>query len=223
MFYLHVSAHPPLARPAAAASSSTARATCAGSCPSTSCPTCTASPTSCCPTSSTATTSTSSVRLPHLPSSAHLCPLLLPLLLATSNPTTPARCCCCCCPCADLPSFLTSKALNMAIPGGPKFEPLFRDAEREDEDWNEFNDISKVRAPSSSLPPTSPPPHRVPPVPADHPAHAHPHRVPHRLPAPLQLAAARGAPAALPPRRDGVRQAGGPRPARECADEGGEA
>ena len=45
----------------------------------------------------------------------------------------------------------------MAIPGGPKFEPLFRDAEREDEDWNEFNDISKVRAPSSSLPPTSPP------------------------------------------------------------------
>lgn len=33
----------------------------------------------------------------------------------------------------------------MAIPGGPKFEPLFRDAlEEADEDWNEFNDINKV-------------------------------------------------------------------------------
>ena len=29
----------------------------------------------------------------------------------------------------------------MAIPGGPKFEPLFRDNLDEDEDWNEFNDI----------------------------------------------------------------------------------
>ena len=28
----------------------------------------------------------------------------------------------------DLKSFFTSKALNMAIPGGPKFEPLVRDA-----------------------------------------------------------------------------------------------
>jgi pre-mRNA-processing factor 8 len=25
----------------------------------------------------------------------------------------------------------------MAIPGGPKFEPLFRDIQDEDEDWNE--------------------------------------------------------------------------------------
>jgi len=32
----------------------------------------------------------------------------------------------------------------MAIPGGPKFEPLFRDANDEEEDWNEFNDINKV-------------------------------------------------------------------------------
>ena len=32
----------------------------------------------------------------------------------------------------------------MAIPGGPKFEPLYRDLEREDEDWNEFNDIHKL-------------------------------------------------------------------------------
>jgi pre-mRNA-processing factor 8 len=45
----------------------------------------------------------------------------------------------------DLPSFYTAKALNLAIPGGPKFEPLYRDVmEVEDEDWNEFNDISKV-------------------------------------------------------------------------------
>lgn len=38
----------------------------------------------------------------------------------------------------------TSKALNMAIPGGPKFEPLFRDIDIADEDWNEFNDINKI-------------------------------------------------------------------------------
>lgn len=43
----------------------------------------------------------------------------------------------------DLKSFYTSKALNSALPGGPKFEPLFRDVE-EDEDWNEFNDINKL-------------------------------------------------------------------------------
>jgi pre-mRNA-processing factor 8 len=44
----------------------------------------------------------------------------------------------------DLKSFYTAKALNMAIPGGPKFEPLFRDIYEEDEDWNEFNDINKI-------------------------------------------------------------------------------
>jgi pre-mRNA-processing factor 8 len=43
----------------------------------------------------------------------------------------------------DLPHFLTAKALNGAIPGGPKFEPLFRDVDQ-DEDWNDFNDISKI-------------------------------------------------------------------------------
>jgi len=32
----------------------------------------------------------------------------------------------------------------MAIPGGPKFEPLYRDIYEEDEDWNEFNDINKI-------------------------------------------------------------------------------
>ena len=41
-------------------------------------------------------------------------------------------------------SFITAKSLNMAIPGGPKFEPLFRDMDTRDEDWNEFNDINKL-------------------------------------------------------------------------------
>ena len=43
----------------------------------------------------------------------------------------------------DKTSFITAKSLNLAIPGGPKFEPLYRDIEF-DEDWNEFNDISKI-------------------------------------------------------------------------------
>jgi pre-mRNA-processing factor 8 len=44
----------------------------------------------------------------------------------------------------DLKSFFTAKALNLAIPGGPKFEPLFRDMDTQDDDWNEFNDINKI-------------------------------------------------------------------------------
>ncbi|CDJ52440.1 Mov34/MPN/PAD-1, related [Eimeria brunetti] len=44
----------------------------------------------------------------------------------------------------NLESFCTAKALNLAIPGGPKFEPLFRDIQEEDEDWNEFNDVCKI-------------------------------------------------------------------------------
>jgi pre-mRNA-processing factor 8 len=44
----------------------------------------------------------------------------------------------------DLKSFFTAKALNMAIPGGPKFEPLIKDINPADEDWNEFNDINKI-------------------------------------------------------------------------------
>uniref|UniRef100_A0A8C9LIC4 Pre-mRNA-processing-splicing factor 8 n=1 Tax=Piliocolobus tephrosceles TaxID=591936 RepID=A0A8C9LIC4_9PRIM len=44
----------------------------------------------------------------------------------------------------NLKSFYTAKALNMAIPGGPKFEPLYRDVYEDDEDWNEFNDINKI-------------------------------------------------------------------------------
>ena len=45
----------------------------------------------------------------------------------------------------DLKSFFTAKALNVAIPGGPKYEPLVKDAAILDDDWNEFNDINKVR------------------------------------------------------------------------------
>jgi pre-mRNA-processing factor 8 len=44
----------------------------------------------------------------------------------------------------DKKSFYTAKALNMAIPGGPKFEPLYRDQFDDDEDWNEFNDVNKI-------------------------------------------------------------------------------
>ena len=44
----------------------------------------------------------------------------------------------------DLKSFYTAKSLNVAIPGGPKFEPLYKDLEGYDDDWNEFNDIRKV-------------------------------------------------------------------------------
>ena len=44
----------------------------------------------------------------------------------------------------DKQSFFTAKALNVAIPGGPKFEPLYRDIDQEDDDWNEFNDINKI-------------------------------------------------------------------------------
>ncbi|KAJ8927951.1 hypothetical protein NQ314_019584 [Rhamnusium bicolor] len=44
----------------------------------------------------------------------------------------------------DTKSFFTAKALNMAIPGGPKFEPLIKDMNPADEDWNEFNDINKI-------------------------------------------------------------------------------
>ncbi|KAB7501359.1 Pre-mRNA-processing-splicing factor 8 [Armadillidium nasatum] len=44
----------------------------------------------------------------------------------------------------DLKSFFTAKALNLALPGGPKFEPLIKDENLLDEDWNEFNDINKI-------------------------------------------------------------------------------
>ena len=66
----------------------------------------------------------------------------------------------------DVKSFFTAKALNLAIPGGPKFEPLIKDQQLigsglvlwgmvslcssvsvlfyREEDWNEFNDINKI-------------------------------------------------------------------------------
>ena len=44
----------------------------------------------------------------------------------------------------DKKSFYTAKALNVAIPGGPKFEPLYKDQFEDDEDLNEFNDINKI-------------------------------------------------------------------------------
>ena len=44
----------------------------------------------------------------------------------------------------DQKSFFTSKALNMALPGGPKFEPLFKDIDVNEEEWTEFNDIHKI-------------------------------------------------------------------------------
>jgi hypothetical protein len=44
----------------------------------------------------------------------------------------------------DDKSFFTAKALGQAIPGGPKFEPLYKDVEGDNEDWNEFNDIKKL-------------------------------------------------------------------------------
>ncbi|KAJ1906844.1 Pre-mRNA-processing-splicing factor 8 [Coemansia sp. IMI 209127] len=44
----------------------------------------------------------------------------------------------------DLNSFITAKCMNMAIPGGPRFEPMHRDINPADEDWNEFNDINKI-------------------------------------------------------------------------------
>lgn len=44
----------------------------------------------------------------------------------------------------DTQSFFNAKALNVVIPGGPKFEPLHKDLLNIDDDWNEFNDIKKI-------------------------------------------------------------------------------
>ena len=46
----------------------------------------------------------------------------------------------------DLKSFFTVKALNLAIPKVPKFEPLVRDQTQGYDDWNEFNNINKIIA-----------------------------------------------------------------------------
>jgi pre-mRNA-processing factor 8 len=44
----------------------------------------------------------------------------------------------------DLNSFFTAKALNVAIPGGPRFEPLYKDIDPNDEDFGEFNAIDRI-------------------------------------------------------------------------------
>ena len=44
----------------------------------------------------------------------------------------------------DMNSFLTAKALNVAIPSGPRFEPLYKDIDPNDEDFGEFNAIDRI-------------------------------------------------------------------------------
>ncbi|KAL5624781.1 hypothetical protein BROUX41_004841 [Berkeleyomyces rouxiae] len=44
----------------------------------------------------------------------------------------------------DLPSFFTAKALNVAFPGGAKFEPLYKDIDPNNEDFGEFNAIDRI-------------------------------------------------------------------------------
>ena len=44
----------------------------------------------------------------------------------------------------DTKSFFTAKALNVAIPGGPRFEPLYKDVDPNDEDFGEFNAIDRI-------------------------------------------------------------------------------
>lgn len=44
----------------------------------------------------------------------------------------------------DRESFFTAKALNVAIPGGPRFEPLYKDIDPNDEDFGEFNAIDRI-------------------------------------------------------------------------------
>ncbi|KAI5457828.1 putative pre-mRNA processing splicing factor [Mariannaea sp. PMI_226] len=44
----------------------------------------------------------------------------------------------------DLKSLLSAKALNVALPGGPRFEPLYKDINPNDEDFGEFNAIDRI-------------------------------------------------------------------------------
>lgn len=44
----------------------------------------------------------------------------------------------------DRESFFTAKAINVALPGGPKFEPLHKDSNPDDEDFSEFNALDRV-------------------------------------------------------------------------------
>lgn len=44
----------------------------------------------------------------------------------------------------DKESFFTAKALNLFLPGGPKFEPLYKKNDDDDEDFGEFNAIDRI-------------------------------------------------------------------------------
>ncbi|TPX14374.1 uncharacterized protein E0L32_005570 [Thyridium curvatum] len=44
----------------------------------------------------------------------------------------------------DREGFFTAKALNVALPGGPRFEPLYKDIDPNDEDFGEFNAIDRI-------------------------------------------------------------------------------
>lgn len=44
----------------------------------------------------------------------------------------------------DLKSFLAAKALNASLPGGPRFEPLYKDIDPNEEDIGEFNAIDRI-------------------------------------------------------------------------------
>ncbi|KAK7712588.1 pre-mRNA-splicing factor 8 [Diaporthe eres] len=44
----------------------------------------------------------------------------------------------------ELKSLLSAKALNVALPGGPRFEPLYKDIDPNDEDFGEFNAIDRI-------------------------------------------------------------------------------
>lgn len=44
----------------------------------------------------------------------------------------------------ELKSFLAAKALNVALPGGPRFEPLYKDIDPNEEDIGEFNAIDRI-------------------------------------------------------------------------------
>ncbi|KAH3688470.1 hypothetical protein WICPIJ_000546, partial [Wickerhamomyces pijperi] len=44
----------------------------------------------------------------------------------------------------DNESFFTAKALNVALPGGPKFEPLQKDINPENDDFSEFNSLDRI-------------------------------------------------------------------------------
>ncbi|KAH8668504.1 pre-mRNA processing splicing factor 8 [Xylariales sp. PMI_506] len=44
----------------------------------------------------------------------------------------------------EMKGFMTAKALNVALPGGPRFEPLYKDIDPNDEDFGEFNAIDRI-------------------------------------------------------------------------------